>query len=72
MNSKVKVIIAVICLAVAGVVVAMNTGLIGGGKPKRTGTATNTNQTGAAGTTTTPGTDSDTPPTAGQLKKDNF
>ncbi|MBL8746378.1 MAG: hypothetical protein JNK58_08495 [Phycisphaerae bacterium] len=72
MNSKVKVIIAVICLAVAGVVVAMNTGLIGGGKPKRTGTTTNTAQTGATGTDAKGTEDSDTPPTAGQLKKDNF
>jgi hypothetical protein len=52
MNSKVKVIIAVVCLVAAGTLIAMNMGLIGGsGKPKRTGGAGASQTTGGdAGT----------------------
>lgn len=73
MNNKAKVIIAVICLVVAGVAVANSMGLFGGSAPKRPTTTQNAAQTGGtgdAGTTTT--TDDNATPPAGTLKKDNF
>lgn len=74
MNSKVKVIIAVVCLAAAGILVAMNMGLFGSGRPARQGTANN-NANQSTGTTQTDGSqpaDETAPAAAGQLKKDNF
>lgn len=70
MNSKVKVIIAVICLAAAGVVLAMNFGWIGGGKPKPVGTQGAQSTTGGATGTEGTKTDEDAQQNAGQLKKE--
>ncbi|MBL0927384.1 MAG: hypothetical protein IBJ11_07010 [Phycisphaerales bacterium] len=47
-QNAIKVIIAVLCLAVAGAVVAWNFGLFGPSRPKG---ADNTAQTGATGST---------------------
>ncbi len=67
MNNKAKLVIAVICLVVAAVVVAMNMGLFGSGSAARQGTATNTGQTNTAGGNETPAEPAET---GGLLKKD--
>ena len=54
MNNKAKVVIAVICLAIAGVALANNFGLFGGGKPTRQGVTQNTTQTGGTNATDKP------------------
>lgn len=71
MNSKAKVIVAVVLLVAAGALLAVQFGLVGGGKKVKAptgGTGMNSSQSGDSGTTT----DSDGPAQAGQLKKDNF
>lgn len=52
MNNKAKIVIAVICLAAAGVLVLFNMGIIGGGKqeapPARTNAPAETGTDGGA------------------------
>lgn len=70
MNSKVKVVIAVICLAAAGIMIAVNMGVFSGGKAGPAAGSQNTNQPGSNADGTTP--KEEEAQTAGQLKKDNF
>jgi hypothetical protein len=72
MNNKAKVVIAVICLAIAGFAVANQLGLFGSGAPKRPTATQNAAQTGGTGDATTTTTDENATPDAGTLKKDNF
>jgi hypothetical protein len=65
-----KIVIVVICLAAAGLLLAMNMGWIGGGA----GGAGAQGQTGGTAPTPTDPTDFDAnnPPAAGDLVKDRF
>jgi len=66
MNTKAKLVIAVICLVAAAVVVAMNMGLFGGSaRPGTTATSTTSTTDAASGETK-----EDVPETGGILKKD--
>jgi hypothetical protein len=69
MNTKVKAVIAVICLAAAGVLLAMNFGLIGGGKPKPAAGTQQTQGTTGGSTGSDPAKTGESE-TAGQLRKE--